>query len=1157
MSRSDQLDEAQIVRSFIRQADSTHNIVTDISVRLLLNYLRDQVGYIIQDEAKSNFIREFETQLMTNHQASLPDYVCVEDYEKIRTLIAEIKEIGKTKFTVLGYYDEEGQKQTDNSYTFREQFNLVCAVVMHYPGTVKDKEDRVLTLWNGLKLQLRESVCETGQRNEWVFSIGSCFPDIKLIENFSAFLVEHMKAYFDSVIKEFSPAEQFRVLKSWIVYAVSVDADTSMYDFLTSHKGALTEYMLSVCKPYQFGSLERREIAGYIDSLESLSPPDSNEFVPMLREILTPVRQESVWLVKARAVLAHCSSFDDVRASGLAYFWQMCSFRKAIDRYTNLAISMEGFSEATAALMQILDDYLRASLELDIRLPFLPLPTHFIAQRQRFLELEKIYKKEIHFDWISNFFATFLILDGDERHALCQTLLLLNQEGKIALTDDDIDQFIHDHEGSGIIDIRPYEINRIFLQGFLTRPDEWSDSFTYAYEQVLKLIVDKAREGIVAQNENRLLEDSYPVEFRADLSRLLKMRQLLKGVSSNVEKCQQLFNVLISFALNYQELHQVSYLSILNPLSPLANLKDEFFAQENLAELLLTPIEEGFYAGQAILWCLSVTSEGRKFLLQCLTTNQICAFFEKPTKEIWLQAPSVGTHQGKTPLSFLLTTESGQRLLKKLSPELVVVFLTQVPPETWSQLSFVAQTQGGTLLWRFLYVNDKEELLDKLSPEQLTAFLMSVHPASWSWGPLVGDHHGKTPFWLLLTTKLGQRLLSKLLPEQLLDFFLRLPRRAWLQVPYSDKERGKTPCWFLLATQPGWQLLEKLSQDQLADLLMKMPHEVWLRVFAIAEDQGKTLFWFLLAAQFGQKLLEKLSSEQLAAFLLKVSSDIWLQAPKVGYDRGKTVLWLLFFSKCGQRLLEKLSPEQLAAFLMRVPSQGWLRAPSAVNEDQSITPFWLLVFKEVGWALLGKLSGPQLHVFFSQVPADVWLQAPNTGEYQGKTPLHNILPNKIEYLLDDRSSLLELTRLLSTPVAPGIRAMIISSITYFLKNYNALYTAEPSSLSGGVHVWALLTLNYLDTCSHEDLIRVLGDIRQYAHWAPESQTARALALSAEFYSARSNPAAVQILNERILQYAYKPIYLNPYAMFGGAFIRRIPEYQVLPEPRLRQRNTRN
>jgi hypothetical protein len=123
--------------------------------------------------------------------------------------------------------------------------------------------------------------------------------------------------------------------------------------------------------------------------------------------------------------------------------------------------------------------------------------------------------------------------------------LLLDEsvKKKILYSETEIIQLMTSNTLTGEKEITPYEINRIFLQAILTRPQDWSRIFYQTYAKIFKFVELDFNQNTEVTSSFK--HDSYPEELLAQLKYLGKCYETLarNEVSQKFERPKQMILV--------------------------------------------------------------------------------------------------------------------------------------------------------------------------------------------------------------------------------------------------------------------------------------------------------------------------------------------------------------------------------------------------------------------------------------------------------------------------------------------------------------------------------------------------------------------------------------------------------------------------------------
>jgi hypothetical protein len=257
-----------------------------------------------------------------------------------------------------------------------------------------------------------------------------------------------------------------------------------------------------------------------------------------LKEIALPSNYEedsiySLMAIRNKALLYFkrhdLAALNALPPEAIEEFYSLISLVDSLYQHRNVSFFMDGehdafFSvrhEMQEALLLVLRDY---SFERR-------LSEEFESLKQKYVFLQQDFKLSEHTNFVNNFFAIQENLDILQWNATWSQLQSLNGSEDVSkhpfiLSDEQLVGLRKKcasrlEDGSLVIDLTPYEINRLFLHGLLQPFGQWSEIYKNHLTDVVSWLLNAAKEGWHLQGFSK----AYPKYF---LSNML-MLSLLRG----------------------------------------------------------------------------------------------------------------------------------------------------------------------------------------------------------------------------------------------------------------------------------------------------------------------------------------------------------------------------------------------------------------------------------------------------------------------------------------------------------------------------------------------------------------------------------------------------------------------------------------------------
>lgn len=473
-------NDTDIVQNHLHDPD-VHKIYVEASERRLLAHCR---ALYPQDETKDNYITLLKYEI---NRVFLGHKLLTQTLETIDTIASRDND----QWTLLGYYNESGVKEVDDSYDMNEIVNLISAAVLHH--NAPDNEV-VLSYWNTL-IHLHHQItnydlCNAGIRSELVFSIAPCFPDIKIIENLNAFLTDLVKKFLIEQIQQNpSPYFTFRIIKQWIAYLDPLESEEAMALMLLWFKNQqqkLSGHLIATLKSYNLAGENELAVANAFAETVPLVP-EYHPHISIMREIkerlLYNTAAHPAALKEVNEIILSCKQLDDLEEKNLPHFW------KCYEAYEEIISSIDLVSFGEQALVReyelgldAIEDYFNV-IQTSHSIPI-------FSENERLSDLiQKInlLKEAHHYYFARDFFNKYDQADDYEKTNL--TNKISQSKNKFLMSSDEIDEFknalLNDQT-----ELTLYQINRVLIQAFTTQSGTWTKPFAELFEAIIPFVND-------------------------------------------------------------------------------------------------------------------------------------------------------------------------------------------------------------------------------------------------------------------------------------------------------------------------------------------------------------------------------------------------------------------------------------------------------------------------------------------------------------------------------------------------------------------------------------------------------------------------------------------------------------------------------------------
>lgn len=425
-----------------------------------------------------------------------------------------------------------------------ETMNLVCTAILDThrylsseSGDEADLGFRVESFYTRLfDLQSQEDAgdlkfCAAGRQHEMLFILNNAYLDkkrdepgalpIQLIESTQTFLVESLSSYINAELSRLDPRERAHVVLDSIRWQAGL-IEGGEYPLIRWLTTSVEGHWASGCLGYlaqrclAFGiNPAHCKLEDTMTSLPYMALPASSQMLEPLIDVIiktSPFRRReettggapdridswNALIIAANAALGILQSTltpdtCENHAQLIRDFYKTLDVMQSLNHYKDLIIFVgeeDGeFNRAKEDVQRQLLTYY-SSFSLQSRLP-----DKFEVPLQRYFTQQKAFSKRSQIDFVENSFAA--LFAGNNFNAWWNRLQALRPAGSdehpLALTDEHLERWysesvVEGSEGSElmIMEITPYQINRILLHALLVAPRQW----TQRYAESLQLVTE-------------------------------------------------------------------------------------------------------------------------------------------------------------------------------------------------------------------------------------------------------------------------------------------------------------------------------------------------------------------------------------------------------------------------------------------------------------------------------------------------------------------------------------------------------------------------------------------------------------------------------------------------------------------------------------------
>ncbi|OGV27804.1 MAG: hypothetical protein A3F18_00320 [Legionellales bacterium RIFCSPHIGHO2_12_FULL_37_14] len=427
---------------------------------------------------------------------------------------------------------------------------------------VSEHNSRMLSLFNCLKNLSADRKCTAGRQHDLLNLLNGVYPEVQkdgtykpilLIENITDFIVSKLSAYLSSMMKKWPEPLRVGLMRNWALYATGHDDDNQPMKVLMKKlksKESIEKISAHLEEISEHYGLSPENVAVTISqavaAIDDLDPPnDLSPIVPCVMQILRTVKDDepssycnarNAAREKLIALLKNpnIKSFEKLEPM-LQYFIEAEMLYQSVKKHHTMSTLIEEEDNSSKALESLkvqLEFSFKQLLELSKKLAgsldgsslvveiFKHQRTDLQTAYSRFVETKKTLENLIPYELVCNFFAMMNVhqfLNYRQQDAQIDYLKQLLQKKSFKLSDRVLKSFIAKvltaQDTGAIVEITPYEINRILLHGLFTYyQQDAEEAWTLPYKTVLLetitwLIAQK--QSHTTHNEQKFVEN-YP-----------------------------------------------------------------------------------------------------------------------------------------------------------------------------------------------------------------------------------------------------------------------------------------------------------------------------------------------------------------------------------------------------------------------------------------------------------------------------------------------------------------------------------------------------------------------------------------------------------------------------------------------------------------------
>lgn len=445
--------------------------------------------------------------------------------------------------------------KTETYISLIDVFSLIYHATMDqacFPES-SSTENRLLTLCNALKIlhQRKPGICHTGTRNDLVHTLnvvytlpGALTPVVFLDDIDTALLgwIKQQARNFLNILREWLNVISYhKPMLEWVKTGETPGEIIKLFNAPHPQKTETTiirNYIEQQLEAFDLNPIDyKNKLDNFLNSeaLKYLQMPlEPGELYYVVNDIFNQpetigdsVRDQALSQfkleVEARLVSGQITAGTEPQfIQELQQFLQVDKAFVFYQKYRSVFITQTDFDvsflektckdfyQKTQAQSPSNLESKRESKAQEAELPLEKLQV-FVTEANRFLQ-------DSHVSWIENFFTVYrLAPDIETKQKLYAKWYTLCELGKVVALDEwlkVIYQKSEQSEGSRIVHISPYEVNRIVSHAIHTSPKKWTALFTETYALVLEQLEGNEFDGFLTR---QFRDNAYPEDLRTQL----------------------------------------------------------------------------------------------------------------------------------------------------------------------------------------------------------------------------------------------------------------------------------------------------------------------------------------------------------------------------------------------------------------------------------------------------------------------------------------------------------------------------------------------------------------------------------------------------------------------------------------------------------------
>ncbi|HCU05726.1 MAG TPA: hypothetical protein DIC51_05520 [Coxiellaceae bacterium] len=506
---------------FIRDPLNTDNSITSTSIGKFLFELREKYFKGAAPESKKTLY----DRIITEFQTALNSCPLIVDKGEIGTLMGKVTEKLKQDTDQLDRVTIEGQGTI--VIPLIEVLAMVAKATMDHEvldqnktreQAAKDRQDRILTLYNALKyLTSSPGICHQGWRNAITLTLNRVWPGLVIIEHFGSFLEEAANETVAQEVGKLPRAIQFKLFRSrfmpdsteWESFCGTDTLKMVVVDGLC-HK--VSDHGINVkTESFARGKIDATVAAlAYLPPLTELHPlaycfPD----IQALQAGNDVTKNAAI--TKAQRDIMACNAFEELAQKRLDEFLKIERIYQDFKKYEFIAFRT-AFQSLFAELSQKFQRYYQGFSDGN-----LPVRTEDFFEKEK-ADLScavKALNENPDIPFIQGFFTDYFLPSDTQNKPdlISRSVDLFPKNGCSPEALQQLRSRVS--KPSGKIEFSPYEINKVLMQALFTSPLYWTPELA----QILNVIIDLFEKNRIQIHgiETAALETLYPKNLIEEL----------------------------------------------------------------------------------------------------------------------------------------------------------------------------------------------------------------------------------------------------------------------------------------------------------------------------------------------------------------------------------------------------------------------------------------------------------------------------------------------------------------------------------------------------------------------------------------------------------------------------------------------------------------